>query len=329
MSNAVTNSPRIDVLALGHALVDVIAGASEELLEAEGLDKGSMRLIDAERAETLYNRMGPGSEASGGSAANTATGVVVSGGTAAFIGTVANDQLGQIFTHDMSSSGVLYRTPPAKDVPPTGRCMVLVTPDGERTMNTYLGAAAVVGPAYEDVELIAAARILYIEGYLLDTEYTVDDLVQLAKTVHANGGKVAFTLSDLFLVERHRPAFLSLLDGSIDICFGNDEEARALFETDSLDDALAQLASKAEVVAITKGAHGSVLVQGNTRVEIEARKVNIVDTTGAGDLYAAGVLAGLAHGWELGRCGRMGSAAAGAVISQMGARVTRDIAPVD
>ena len=322
-------SHTIDVLALGHALVDVIAGASEEFLVGEQLDKGSMRLIDSDRAQTLYDKMGPGSEASGGSGANTATGVVACGGAAAFIGTVAEDQLGEIFAHDMRAAGVLYRTPPAKNVPPTGRCMILVTPDGERTMSTYLGAAASVGPGYEDAELLAASAIVYLEGYMLDTEYTVEDLHQLAKNVHASGGKIAFTLSDTFCVERHRADILSLVDGAIDICFGNEDEAKALYETDDLEEALARLAKVSEVVAITKGAAGSVLIKGDERADIEPTRVNVVDTTGAGDLYASGVLAGLAQGWSLERAGRMGSKAAGAIISQMGARLSRDISPVD
>ncbi len=318
----------IDVLTIGHALVDVLAGADDSTLEAEGLPKGSMNLIDALRADSLYDSMGPGSETSGGSAANTATGVVACGSSAAFVGVVADDQLGEIFAHDLRSAGVLYRTPPRNDVGPTGRCLVLVTPDGERTMSTFLGAGANVGPAVMDTEFVEAARITYVEGYCLDTEYTLETLKHLADHVHEAGGQFSITLSDLFCVDRHRDLFLELLEGSVDICFGNEEEALALFETRDREVAYLELEKRCKIAAVTLSERGSILLSEGQRAEVPAVKANVVDTTGAGDFYAAGVLSGLAKGWPLERCGRMGSRAAGAVISQMGARLSRPIASV-
>jgi len=319
--------PRLDVLTIGHALLDVLAGADDGFLVQQGLVKGSMSLIDAERAQVLYDLMGPGTEASGGSAANTATGVVACGGTAAFIGTVADDQLGEIFVHDMSAAGVLYRTPVMAPPPATGRSLVLVTPEGERTMNTYLGAASSVSLEHLDEELLQGAAITYVEGYMLDTKNPAEALQRTVELVRGAGGRVSLTLSDLYCVERHRDLFMDLLDGSVDICFGNEEEACALFGVTDLNRAVEELAKRCEVVAITRGSKGSLLVADGGRVDVDAEPVNVIDTTGAGDLYAAGVLTGLARGWQLEECGRMGSRAAAAAVSQMGARLSRDIKP--
>lgn len=315
----------IDVLCVGHALVDVLAGVDDSFLVNEDLVKGSMALIDAERATHLYENMGPGREASGGSAANTATGVVACGGTAAFIGTVANDQLGEIFTHDIRAAGVEYRTAPLTDSPPTGRSMILITPDGERTMNTLLGAGAMVNASHLDAEMLSVARITYIEGYLLDNAHSASALRGVVDTLHRAGNELAFTLSDPFCVERHRDLFLELLDESVDIVIGNEQEACMLFETDNLETAIAEMQKRCRVVAVTRGAEGSILVEGDQRVDVEALPTNVVDTTGAGDFYASGVLTGLAHGLSLDECGRLGSKAAAAIVSQMGARLSRSL----
>jgi len=320
-------SARIDVLTVGHALVDVLSGADDAFLEAEGLEKGIMSLIDDARARHLYERMAQGSETSGGSAANTATGVVACGGTAAFVGVVADDQLGEIFAHDLRAAGVVYRTPPVSGSSHTGRSMIVVTPDGERTMNTNIGVSNHVSIEHLDHDLLAAARVTYVEGYLFDDAHPLDAWVAVADTVHAAGNRFSITLSDPFCVDRHRKLFLELLD-SVDVCFGNEEELCSLFEVDDLDAALDRLAERCEVGAITRGARGSVLVSGAERVRVAAEPVSVVDTTGAGDLYASGVLAGLTQGWDLERCGRMGSRAAAAVVSRMGARLVGMVPPL-
>lgn len=314
-------SQPIDVLTVGHAMVDVLAAADDGFLEAEGLAKGTMHLIDAGRATALYQHMGPAEETSGGSAANTATGVMACGGRAAFVGTVANDQLGEIFAHDIRAAGVHYPTGPLTDSEPTGRCMILVTPDGERTMNTFIGVSHQVSVGLLDDALLAGSRITYLEGYLLDDGADIDGWKVAADTIHRAGNRFSISLSDPFCVRRHRDGFLALLDGSVDICFGNAEEVTTLFETDDFELALKSLAERCAVAAVTLGAGGSVLVAGDERVEIEAAPVNLVDTTGAGDIYAAGVLTGLARGDSLRKSGELGSRAAGAVISQMGARL--------
>jgi sugar/nucleoside kinase (ribokinase family) len=318
---------RVDVLAIGHALVDVLAGADDEFLQAEGLHKGTMQLVDEDRAAELYGKMGPGSETSGGSAANTATGVLACGGTAAFIGVVADDQLGEIFSHDIRSSGVLFRCSPLADVGATGRSMIMVTPDGERTMNTNLGVAGKLSGDHLDAELLEAARITFVEGYLFDNDHPADLWTGAMKTVHAAGNRFAITLSDPFCVDRHRQLLLEVLEGA-DICFGNEEEVCSLFQVDDLDVAIDRIAERCEVAAITRGEKGSILVAGSERVVVAAEPTSVVDTTGAGDLYAAGVLAGLARGWDLSRCGRLGSRAAAAVVSRMGARLVGPIHPL-
>lgn len=315
----------VDVLAIGHAMVDVVAGVDDEFLHAEGLDKGAMHLVDADRAHSLYQRMGPGTETSGGSAANTAAGVAACGGSSAFAGTVASDQLGEIFAHDIRAAGVRYRTRPIDSKSGTGRCMVLVSPDGERTMNTYIGVGDLVSMATVDPSWLQAAAITYVEGYLLDDSHPPGTWIEAVREIHAAGRRFSVTLSDPFCVERHREKFLELIETSVDICFGNEEELCALFEVSDLDAALEMGAKRCEVVAVTLGARGSVIAAEGRRVEIPAVSTNVVDTTGAGDLYAAGVLAGLARGWDIERSGRMGSRAASAVISRLGARVSSEI----
>jgi sugar/nucleoside kinase (ribokinase family) len=319
------SAPRIDVLTVGHALVDVLATTTDQFLADNGVIKGAMQLIDDPRAVELYSRMGPASETSGGSAANTAAGVVACGGTSAYVGTIANDELGEVFAHDIRAAGVEYQTPPVDGSVQTGRSFILVTPDGERSMNTNIAVSAKVSAQHIDMSMLQRARITYIEGYLFDDSHPIEQWNAVMEVIRKAGNQFAITLSDPFCVERHRKLFLDLLDGHVDICFGNEEEVCSLFETTSLDEALSLLSSRCEVGAITRGAAGSVLVCGNSRVEIPAEPADVVDTTGAGDLYASGVLYGIARDWDLDKCGRMGSLAAAAIISRMGARPPAEI----
>ncbi len=314
----------IDVLTVGNALVDVQARAEDSFINAEGLVKGSMQLIDDDRSRDLYQNMGPASESSGGSAANTATGVVVCGGTAAFIGTVAYDQLGEIFTHDIRAAGVSYKTPPVAGAV-TGRSLILVTPDGERTMNTSIGAASRVAIGKIDEKLLRAARVTYIEGFLLDVTPSVTDWQRCADIIHDAGNLYALTLADSFCVQRHRDLFMELLDGPVDVCFGNEDELKMLYESSDLDECLERISKQCKYVAITRGARGSVVCCDGEWMKIAAEQVEVVDTTGAGDLYAAGFLFGLAQGWDVALSGHLATHAAGAVVSQMGARLQNDV----
>lgn len=312
-------SAQIDVMTVGHALVDVFSAAGDSFLETEGLDKGAMHLIDADRAQSLYKLMGPGTESSGGSAANTAAGVVTCGASASFIGTVAGDQLGEVFTHDIRSAGVRYATPPVVGAS-TGRSLILITPDGERTMNTFIGAAERLSMQEIGEELLRNARITYVEGYLMDDRFHADDWDRVANVIHDAGNLFSVTLSDSFCVERHRSKFIDVLDGRIDICFGNEDEVQILFESDDLERCLRQLAKQCKIAAVTLGARGSVVVVGDRRIPIASEKVDVVDTTGAGDMYAAGFLTGMIKGFDAEDCGRLASRTAGAIISQVGAR---------
>lgn len=320
---------RLDVLTIGHALVDVQTTADDTFLQQNGITKGAMNLIEDRRAAELYSKMGPSTETSGGSAANTAVGVVSCGGKAAYIGTVAADELGEIFRHDIRSAGVQYDTPPiALAKTQTGRSFIIVTPDGERSMNTNIGVSEKVGKPHFDTGLLRRSKITYVEGYLFDDGHQMDTWSDLIDTVRRAGNQFSITLSDSFCVERHRKLFLDLLDGSVDVCFGNEEEVCSLFETQDVDVALDLLSKRVEIGAITRGAAGSTLVCGRTRVDVPAVAVNVVDTTGAGDLYASGVLYGVAKGWDLDRCGRMGAAAASSILTQMGARPLHPIPEV-
>jgi len=311
----------LDVLGIGNALVDVLSQADDELVARLGLVKGTMSLVDEARAQELYEAMGPGVEISGGSAANTIVGVASFGGRVQYVGKVRDDQLGEVFGHDLRSTGVLYDTPRATDGPPTGRCLVLVTPDAQRTMGTFLGASVRLGPGDIDGRLIARARILYLEGYLFDPPAAQEAFRAAAALAHAAGRKVALTLSDPFCVDRHRKAFLDLLEHHIDILFANEAEICALYQVPDFDAAMQQIVGHCEIAALTRSAKGSVLVgDGKTHV-IEAHPVrSVLDSTGAGDLYASGVLYGLSRGLDLASCGRLGSLAAAEVISHVGAR---------
>jgi sugar/nucleoside kinase (ribokinase family) len=318
----------LDVVGIGNALVDVLSHEQDALLEDFRLVKGSMALIDTERAETLYAAMAPATEISGGSAANTMVGIASFGGTAAFVGRVRDDQLGRVFTHDIRAAGVGFESAPATDGPPTGRCLILVTPDAERTLNTFLGAAAEIGPDDVDGDQIAGAQVTYLEGYLWDQAAAKEAFRHAAKLAHDAGRRIAFTLSDGFCVERHRHEFLELVEHDVDVLFANEGELLALYEVTSFDDALQKVRGHTEIAVLTRSAKGSVIVAGNEVHVVDAHPVpgGVVDTTGAGDLYAAGFLYGLTHGHDLATCGRLGALAASEVISHLGARPERSLA---
>jgi sugar/nucleoside kinase (ribokinase family) len=313
--------PVLDVVGIGNALVDVLSHADEDEVTRQGLVKGTMHLVDEARARTLYEAMGPGVEMSGGSAANTVVGVASFGGRAHYVGKVRDDQLGEVFGHDLRATGVGYDTPRATSGPPTGRCLILVTPDAQRTMSTFLGASVRLGPADVDPRLIARGKILYLEGYLFDPPEAQEAFRAAAAIAHEAGRKVALTLSDPFCVERHRAAFLDLVEHHVDILFANELEISALYQVRDFDAALPHVRGHCELAALTRSAKGSVLVNGGRMHVIHAHPVEaVVDTTGAGDLYASGVLYGLSQGLDLPTCGRLGSLAAAEVIAHVGAR---------
>jgi sugar/nucleoside kinase (ribokinase family) len=320
----VTSSPpppaELDVVGIGNALVDVLTHEDDAFVEANGLVKGAMTLIDTERAEALYQAMGAGIEVSGGSAANTISGIASFGGQAAYIGRVFDDQLGTVFAHDMRATGVTFRSKPATDGPPTGRCLIVVTPDAQRTMNTYLGSSEFFGPEDVDSELIASAQVTFLEGYLFDRPEAKEAYWKASRVAHDAGRRVGLTLSDTFCVERHRTEWRDLVADQVDILFANEHEALALYEVDTFDEALVAARADVEIVAITRGPAGSVVARGDEVAEVDAHPVEVVDTTGAGDLYAAGFLFGLTHGRPIDVCGQLGSVAASAVLGHTGAR---------
>jgi len=314
--------PTLDIVAIGNAIVDVIAQAEEEFVTSEGVAKGSMRLMDEETSDSLYSRMGPGREISGGSAANTVAGMAAMGARCGFIGQVADDQLGEVFQHDIRANGVVFDTPARSGQPSTARCLILVTPDGQRTMNTFLGASQFLPAAALNRDLIASAKILYLEGYLWDPEEPRAAMRAAIRIAHEAGRQVAFTLSDAFCISRHRADFLDLLDsGSIDILFANEVELHSLTEMDDFDTAVEKIAAKVPTLVVTRGAHGAVAVQGGARAAVSAEPIDrLVDTTGAGDLFAAGFMAGQVLGRSLEDSLHMGAIAAAEVISHYGAR---------
>lgn len=315
------------MLAIGNAIVDVIATADDAFLAEEGLAKGSMRLIDADEGTRLYGRMGPGREASGGSAANTAAGLAALGARAGFVGQVASDQLGEVFTHDIRAEGVEFLTPPSSGTIPTARCLILVTPDAQRTMSTFLGASQHLSVEDLDQQQIRDAAILYLEGYLWDPEQPRAAMERAMDIAHEAGRKVAFTLSDSFCVERHREGFLALIDsGRVDILFANEDEIKGLAESRDFDSAVAAAQTKVPLLVVTRSEKGAIAVEGGRRTDIDAEPVaKVVDTTGAGDLFAAGFLAGYAQGRSIDQCLRMGAIAAAEVISHYGARPETDL----
>ncbi len=316
-----------DVLCIGNAIVDIIAQCDEAFLTDNGIIKGAMNLIDAERAELLYQRMGPAIEASGGSAGNTAAGIASFGGRAAYFGKVSRDHLGDIFTHDIHAQGVAFDTAPLAGTPPTARSMIFVTPDGERSMNTYLGACVELGPDDVEADKASGAKVTYFEGYLWDPPLAKEAIRMTAAHAHAAGREVSMTLSDSFCVDRYRAEFLELMrSGTVDIVFANSHEIKSLYETSSFDEALAQIRKDCKIAAVTRSEKGSVIVRGDETVVIQATEIReLVDTTGAGDLYAAGFLFGYTQGRSLKDCGDLGSLAAGLVIQQIGPRPRQNL----
>jgi adenosine kinase len=310
-----------DVVALGSAIVDVLTETDDDVVTSLGLVKGTMALVELAAAERLYEAMGPAVEVSGGSAANTVAGVASFGGRSAFIGRVRDDQLGEVFAHDLRAAGVHFSTPPATSGPATGRSLIFVTPDGERTMNTHLGAAACLEPDDVDRSLVAASRLVYLEGYLWDPPQAKEALRRSVAGARAAGVEVALSLSDPFCVERHRDEFLTLIESGVGVLFANDVEVTSLFEVGDLDRALELVASRCPLAAVTRGARGSVVVAGDEVTTVAAHPVDrVVDTTGAGDLYAAGFLFGLARGADPEGCAALGGLAAAEVIGHLGAR---------
>jgi sugar/nucleoside kinase (ribokinase family) len=316
-----------DVLAIGNALVDVIATAPPSFLADNAIPKGSMRLIGADDAERLYGLMGADTrEVSGGSAANTVAGIAAMGGKPAFVGRVADDQLGEIFAHDIRAAGVGFTTAPMADGPPTGRCLIVVTPDGDRTMSTYLGACQELSVADIDEAAVEAAAVLYLEGYLWDPAQPREAMRKAIQVARNAGRKVAFTLSDVFCVEGHRDDFKSLLAGHVDIMFGNENEVRALYQTHNLDEAMAELGRHATVAVVTRSEHGAVVLADGARHVVPCHPATqVLDTTGAGDLFAAGFLSGFVAGRALPDCARQGTIAAAEIIAHYGARPERDL----
>jgi len=315
-------SHRFDVLTIGNAIVDVLSHTEDDFLVREELVKGSMRLIDAVEAERLYSHMGPSVEISGGCAGNTAAGCASLGSRTAFIGKVADDPLGGIFTHDIRAAGVSFETEPLLEGEPTARSMILITPDGERTMNTFLGACQQLTPADIDPDVVAATSITYLEGYLWDPPLAKEAFRKASKIAHDAGREVSLTLSDSFCVDRFRDEFLDLIKtGAVDVVFANEHELHALYQTADFDTALAALRADCRLAAVTLGEKGSLIVRGEETVEIAAEPVEkIEDLTGAGDLFASGFLNGYAAGADLAVCGRLGSIAAAEIISHIGAR---------
>jgi sugar/nucleoside kinase (ribokinase family) len=314
-------SAAFEVLGIGNAIVDVLSRADDAFLNQQGLVKGSMTLIDEARAETLYAAMGPGVEVSGGSCGNTMAGIASFGGKGAYIGKVRDDQLGAVFGHDLRATGVSFDTASATSGPATARCLILVTPDAQRTMNTYLGACTGLGPDDIDVKRVGAARVTYVEGYLWDAPAAKQAVLKAFDAAHAAGRKVSITLSDSFCVHRYRDEFRDLIRNKVDILFGNEAEIKALYEVDTFEAALEATRKEAKIAALTRSEKGSVVIGGGETHEVPAAAVKkIVDTTGAGDLYAAGFLFGYTHGKPLAECARLGGIAAAEVISHVGAR---------
>ena len=311
---------RLDVVTMGNALVDVLTHGDDDFVARAAVEPGAMTMVDAARSDEIYAEMGPATEMSGGSAANTAAGVASFGGHAAYIGRVADDTFGKVFAHDLRSLGVQFDAPIATTGSPTGRCLVIVTPDAQRTMCTFLGAGAQLDESYVDEAIVASAAVTYLEGYIWDPPAAKEAVRRAAAIAHRADRRVALTLSDPFCVERHRAEFLELIAGDIDILFANEHEITSLYEVDTFDEALHHVRGHCEIAALTRGPHGSVIVAGDDVHVIDAHPTEVVDTTGAGDLFAAGFLFGLTHGYPLATCGQLASLAAAEVISHLGAR---------
>jgi sugar/nucleoside kinase (ribokinase family) len=320
-------SSRLDVLAIGDAIVDVIATCEDAVLEERGLVKGGLRLLSTEEAEDLYASMGPAREMSGGSAANTMAGIAALGASAGFVGQVAEDQLGAIFAHDMQALGVRFDTVPIEGPPPTGRCLICVTPDAQRTMSTCPGASHELTPAALDPELVRSAAITFLEGYLWGPERPREAMLEAARIAHSAGRTVAFTLSESLRIGDRRQGVMGMIDsGHVDMLFGNEHEVRYLTGCGDISDCLDRLSAKVRTLVVTRGADGAVAAEGGERVDVRAAPVErVVDTTGAGDLFAAGFVVARCRGLELKRCLEVGSLAAAEIISHFGARPEADL----
>ena len=321
------SEPALDIVAIGNAIVDVISLEDDAFIAEHGLIKGGMQLVDAAMAELLYADMGPAREISGGSAANTLAGMAMLGGQCGFIGQVHEDQLGTIFAHDVRTLGIRFETPAAADGPPTARCLIMVTPDAQRTMNTFLGASQFLPAQALDLDMIRSARILYLEGYLWDPEQPRAAMRSAIRAAREAGREIAFTLSDAFVIERHREDFLRLIkEGLIDILFANENEIRSLAQTEDFEKAVEKIAPGLPTLVVTRGEKGAIAIRGGERHTAQAAPVDrIVDTTGAGDLFAAGFLTGHIQGKTAERCLAIGALCAGEIISHFGARPETDL----
>lgn len=314
-----------DIIGIGNAMVDVVARVEDTFLSRHDMHKGAMILVDAAAAEALYTAMPPGSESSGGSAGNTCAVAAALGARVAYLGKVADDQLGAVFAHDLQALGVHFPSARLTSGAPTARCLILVTPDGQRTMNTFLGACVTFGEADVDEDLIAAASVTYLEGYLFDPPAAQAAFRRAAAAAHRAGRQVALSLSDAFCVDRHRAAFRDLVSGHVDILFANETEITSLYEKNTFEEAAEAARADVALAALTRSEAGSLILRGSETVTIAAEPVKLVDTTGAGDAYAAGFLVGWTSGKPLAVCGRMGSVAAAEVISHYGARPEGDL----
>ena len=315
------SSCSLDVVGIGNAIVDVLVQTDDGFLNAHGLPKGGMALIDEHQAEALYKASGPGLETSGGSVANTMVGIAQLGGRTGFIGRVRNDQLGTIFSHDIRAVGTRFDTPSATSGATTARCLIYVTPDAERTMCTFLGASTQLEPDDLDLSMVRQTKVLYLEGYLWDSPAAKRAFIAAAEACRETGGQVALSLSDGFCVDRHRDSFLELVNGHVDVLFANETEILSLYETADLAIALDQVSSCCSIVAITRGGNGSVVLSGDQRWDIGIFGLGeLLDTTGAGDLYAGGFLHAYTQGESLERCGQLGALCAGQIVTQLGAR---------
>ena len=315
--------PRFEILGVGNAIVDVVAPGEDAFLETHGLTKGAMMLVSAEQSEQLYAAMPPGVESSGGSGANTCAVAAMLGARVAYLGKTADDHLGQVFRRDIAAAGVHFPTPPLQGTMPTARCLILVTPDGQRTMNTFLGASVAFDEGDVDEQLVADSAVSYLEGYLFDPPAAQAAFRRVATAARRAGRQVALSLSDPFCVARHRDDFLGLLKDGVDLLFANEAEITSLYETASFEEAAARAAAEVPLCALTRSAEGSVILRGAERVAVAAEPVRVVDTTGAGDAYAAGFLVGHTRGRDLATCGKLASLAAAAAIAQLGARPNR------
>jgi sugar/nucleoside kinase (ribokinase family) len=329
MTTRAPDATELDVLGLGNAIVDVLTEADDRMLERLGLAKGTMTLVDEARMAELYRGVGPAVEVSGGSCANTMAALASLGARVAYVGKVQRDQLGEVFGHDIRAAGVAFNTPPLDDGPPTARCLILVTPDAQRTMATYLGACVELGPDDVEEDRVAAARITYLEGYLWDRPEAKAACLKAAELAHRHGRQVALTLSDPFCVARWRAEFADLVAHHVDIVIANEVEICGLYGANSFDDVIDVVRSQSRIAALTRGADGSVIVAGDQTLAIPAMPIAaLVDTTGAGDLYAAGLLYGLTHDLPLAACGRLGSLCAAHILGHYGARAARPLKPL-